>query len=103
MSRTNPKAHAKSKEPSSKEVDLLQIQDDFEELGRHSPSLTWKEAVKKLAHAKKLVDQHGQPVNPTAKNFLRLCLRAFRRAQREAKQDNPATQKIARTSAKKTA
>jgi hypothetical protein len=47
--------------------------------------LTWKAAAKKVGQAKKLFDHRGHPANPTAKNFLRLCLKAFRRAQGEAK------------------
>ena len=80
----------------NKDVDLLEVQDAFEELGRDSPSLTAKEAVEKLGPAKGLTGADGKPKNKTTQNFMKLCLQAFRRAQRSARMNQPAKTKIAR-------
>jgi hypothetical protein len=69
----------------NKEVDLLAIQDSFERLGHEMPSFTSKEAILKLGPAKGLTGPDGRPKSKTAQNFLKICLKAFRRGQRTAK------------------
>jgi hypothetical protein len=80
----------KKKKTTRKEINLLEIQNSFEELGRDFPRLSWKDAVLRLGHAKGLVDAKGKPNSLTAKDFLRLCLKDFRRGQRDAKRNHPA-------------
>ena len=69
----------------NQQVDLLAIQDSFEKLGKDMPSWNGKEAILKLGPAKGLTGPDGHPKNKTAQNFLKLCLKAFRRGQRNAK------------------
>jgi hypothetical protein len=102
MAKIKP-TRGNAKQNPRKEVDLLRIQDDFEELGRKSPSLGWKNALGRIGHARELVDARGKPISLTAKNFLRLCLKAFRRGQREGKKSGSRTGKTAGKVMKKTA
>jgi hypothetical protein len=98
---------AMKKKPSArKQVSLLEIQESFEELGWNNPRLTWKEAVLKLGHSSGLVDAKGKPQNLTSVDFLRLCRKAFRSGQRDAKKNKPAITRSAgrmRKMSKKTA
>jgi len=75
----------------NKEVDLLAVQDAFEKLGHDMPSFTGKEAILKLGPAKGLTGPDGKPKSKTAQNFLKICLKAFRRGQRNTKKHSPAT------------
>jgi hypothetical protein len=69
----------------NKEVNLLEIQDEFEKLGWEAPSLTAEDALKKLGPARGITGADGKPKNKTTQNFLKLCLKAFRRGQRDAR------------------
>lgn len=75
----------------NKDVDLLGIQDAFEKLGKESAALSAKEAILKLGPAKGLTGPDGKPKSKTAQNFLRICLKAFRRGQRSAKKHSLTT------------
>jgi len=84
-----------------KEVDLLEIQDSFEELGRARPFLTAKEALEKLGPSKGITGPDGKPENETARTFLKMCLQAFRRGQSDAKKKRPPVTKPPRKFSKK--
>jgi hypothetical protein len=82
-------------------INLIEMQESFEELGRDMPALPWKDAVLKLGRAKGLVDAEGKPIGLTARDFLRFCLKDFRRGQRDARRDKPAIARSARKLSKK--
>ena len=84
-----------------KEVDLLEVQDSFENLGRAHPFLTAKEAVEKLGPSKGITGREGKPKNESAQTFLKMCLQAFRRGQSDARKKGPALRKAVRNSRKK--
>lgn len=93
----------KKKKTSRKEVNLLEMQESFEELGRDMPAMPWKDAVLKLGRARGFVDANGKPLGLTAKDFLRLCLKDFRRGQRDARRNKPRITRDARKLSKKRA
>jgi hypothetical protein len=89
---------------ANQQVDLLAIQDSFEKLGRDMPSWNGRDAILKLGRAHGLTGPDGRPKSKTAQNFLKLCLKAFRRGQRTAKkaQSRPVKSSRKSTSLKKT-
>ena len=85
----------------NKEVDLLEIQDEFEKLGWDAPGLTAEDALKKLGPARGITGADGKPKNKTTQNFLKLCLKAFRRGQRDARKSKAGGTKIDRKQKRK--
>jgi len=82
-------------------INLIEMQESFEELGRDMPTLPWKDAVLKLGRRKGFVDAKGKPIGLTARDFLRLCFKDFRRGQRDGRRDKPASGRADRKLSKK--
>jgi len=76
------------------------IFDEFEEHGWDSPSMPWKETLRRLAYRMGLVTGDLKPVSKSAARLLPRCRTAFLRGARWARKNQPAITRASRRIAK---
>jgi len=76
------------------------IIDELEEHGWDSPSMPWKETLRRLAYRMELVTGDLKPVSKSAARLLPRCRTAFLRGARWARKNQPGITRAARRLAK---